>query len=104
VRQFLLKNLTYDSDSSKYEWQVNLEAILEHYDRINEKVGNTWTFEGPALFVRGENSGYIRDEDLHDILHLFPAARLETVKESGHWVHADNPEEFGRVVMDFLIE
>jgi len=104
VRQFLLKNLTYDSDTQKYEWQVNLDAIADQYDRINEKVGNTWTFEGPALFVRGEDSDYIRDEDLDDILHLFPVARLESVRDAGHWVHADNPEAFGRVVLDFLLE
>ena len=104
VRQFLLKNLIFDSDTQQYEWLVNLDTIIEQYDRINEGVGNTWTFEGPTLFVRGENSDYVRDEDLEDILHLFPAARLETVRDAGHWVHADNPEAFGRLVLDFLLE
>jgi esterase len=33
---------------------------------------------------------------------LFPAARFVTVKDAGHWLHADNPAGFRAVVDAFL--
>ena len=102
IRQFLMKNLAYDSESGRYSWMVNLDAVRREYDNINASIGNTWTFEGPTLFVRGENSNYIADEDMEQIRHLFPAARLETIPNAGHWIHADNPKDFSQVVLDFL--
>ena len=102
IRQFLMKNLAYDAESESYSWMVNLDVVREQYENINAAIGNTWTFEGPTLFLRGENSDYITDEDMEHILHLFPAARLETIPNAGHWIHADNPEAFSEVVLDFL--
>lgn len=102
VRQFLLKNLAYDSGT--YHWQMGLDAIFENYDKINEAVESRRTYEGPALFIRGENSGYIEDGDMDQIRRLFSHARLETVPGAGHWIHADAPDAFGKIVMDFLYE
>ena len=34
---------------------------------------------------------------------MFPAARLETIKDAGHWLHADQPEQFNKSVIDFLL-
>jgi esterase len=33
---------------------------------------------------------------------LFPAARFVSVKNAGHWVHADNPAGFLSIVEAFL--
>jgi pimeloyl-ACP methyl ester carboxylesterase len=100
VRQFLLKNLHYDGQT--YTWQMNLEAIIDHYDRINEAVTADEPYDGPALFVRGERSDYVADEDREPIRRLFPNAEFATVGGAGHWVHADAPEAFADVVVDFL--
>lgn len=102
VRQFLLKNLTYDQESERYAWQVNLEAITKHYGRLNEAVTAEAPYDGPALFVRGAQSDYVTDDDRDEIRRLFPRAEVATVPDAGHWVHADAPEAFARVVMDFL--
>lgn len=104
IRQFLLKNLSYDGDAGRYFWQMGLDEIASNYPNINEAVVSDRTYDGPTLFIRGGNSSYIEDEDMDEIRRLFPKARLETIPGAGHWIHADKPEEFAEVVVDFLFE
>ncbi len=104
VRQFLMKNLAYDKEQERYYWQMGLDAIVANYEHISGPVESERTYDGPTLFVRGEKSDYIQDEDLEDIRRLFPNARITIVAGAGHWVHAEQPDEFARVVVDFLLE
>ena len=103
VRQFLLKNLGLDADERRYYWQMNLDGIVRSYDALNEAVPPGRTFDGPARFVRGSASGYVTDDDLGAIRALFPQSDVVTL-DAGHWVHADAPEDFARVVTEFLEE
>ncbi|MFP4228064.1 MAG: alpha/beta fold hydrolase [Salinivenus sp.] len=101
IRQFLLKNLHYDG--TQYTWQMNLEAIRAHYDDILAPVQpNGQAYEGPALFVRGGESDYVRADDEPDIRSLFPNARIETIDGAGHWVHVDASDTLAEMVTDFL--
>lgn len=102
VRQFLLKNLTYEGDS--YTWRMNLDAIRAHYDDLTAAVTADTTFDGPTLFVRGEDSDYIKDADIEVIRMVFPNAELATVEGAGHWVHVDAPEALATLVTDFLTD
>lgn len=100
VRQFLLKNLTRDGD--EYAWKMNLDAIRASYENIIGAVDVDGVFEGPTLFVGGANSNYVSEDDLPGIRRLFPAAELVMLPGAGHWLHAEKPDEFSRIVMDFL--
>ncbi|WP_022835384.1 alpha/beta fold hydrolase [Salisaeta longa] len=102
IRQFLLKNLAYEDGT--YRWQMNLGAIRANYEAINAAITSGRTFDKPTLFVRGGRSDYVADADLPAIRGLFPHARLETIADAGHWVHADAPDAFARLVMDFLAD
>lgn len=102
TRQFLLKNLAHDPASGGYTWQMDLEAIYNGYDRLNEPIASDHTFDKPALFIRGERSDYVRDEDISGIKWLFPEAEVVTIPDAGHWVHADAPEPFAKAVLAFL--
>ena len=102
VQQFLLKNLTRDLNGS-YRWKFNLEALSANYDdEILAPVKVLNSFTGEVLFVRGENSKYIVNEDWDDIQKVFPNAILKTVQDSGHWVHAEQPEAFLHIVLTFI--
>lgn len=103
VRQFLLKNLAFDSSTRRYSWEMNLDVLEADYDRLNEAIWADAPFDGPTLFVRGERSDYITSGNESGILQLFPRARIESISDAGHWVHADAPEAFGKVVLDFLL-
>jgi pimeloyl-ACP methyl ester carboxylesterase len=104
IRQFLLKNLAYDTDTETYRWKMNLPVIAENYDRVIEAVTAEEPFDKPAVFIRGANSSYVQDDDMDQILHLFPQAELVTIDNAGHWVHADQPDDLADAVDAFLAE
>lgn len=101
VRQFLLKNLARE-DSGAFAWRINLDGIHRNYHEMLKRFTASGQFSKPTLFIRGANSGYVRDTDLVTITDIFPAAQLTTIPDTGHWVHAEAPQEFARVVMSFL--
>ncbi len=108
LRQFLLKNL-HKNDAGLYEWQLNLEVLLKNLDSLGDGLDpDQYPSEGfrqyPALFIRGENSAYISDRDVKAIKRLFPASNLVSILGAGHWLHAEQPEIFVKIVKKFLLE
>jgi pimeloyl-ACP methyl ester carboxylesterase len=101
TRQFLLKNVKRDQAGNFY-WQMNLVAIDANFDRLSEEISSQRSFDKATLFIRGERSDYIRDEDSISIRKLFPRAELCEIAGAGHWVHAEKPEAFLRKVREFL--
>ena len=100
TRGFLLQNLRFGGTPS---WRLNLEAIgtaLEGLAGWPEPEDGP--YPGPALFLAGGRSDYVRPEYREAIQALFPAARVMTLKDSGHWVHADDPEGFLAAVEAFI--
>ncbi|MDQ7080055.1 MAG: alpha/beta hydrolase, partial [Paracoccaceae bacterium] len=59
-------------------------------------------FDGPALFVTGQNSDYVRPEHRPRILELFPNAQFVEIPDAGHWLHAEQPRAFISAVQAFL--
>jgi pimeloyl-ACP methyl ester carboxylesterase len=100
VRAFLLQNLRLGTPPA---WRIGLAEIdaamadIEGWDGPADA-----TYSGRTMFVGGETSNYIRQDDRPTIRALFPGARFVTVKHAGHWVHADNPAGFLAVVEAFL--
>ena len=101
LRRFLLKNLGRDSNGG-YFWKIGLRDIAENYWRLREPVVGDAPFAKPTLFIRGGKSKYVRPEDEPLIREWFPASQIQTIEEAGHWIHADAPEEFLRLVLDFF--
>jgi pimeloyl-ACP methyl ester carboxylesterase len=101
LRRFLLKNLGRNPDGGFF-WKINLRDIATNYWRLREPVAGDAPFAGPTLFIRGGKSKYLQPEDEPLIREWFPAAQIQTIEEAGHWIHADQPEEFLRLVLDFL--
>jgi len=101
VAEFLLKNIT-TTPSGELRWRMNLKALYKNYQKILAAPEWEKSFDKPALFVRGENSDYIGPEDYRGIKKYFPKAEIVTVADAGHWVHADVPKVFERLVGDFL--
>ncbi len=99
--QFLLKNLYWDEED-KLAWRFHLNGIEKNDDGIGEALPDSYKYTGPALFMRGEKSGYITDADTVDIKKHFPAATIKTISNAGHWIHAENPDEFYQAAISFL--
>lgn len=101
VRQFLLKSL-YWKDNDSLGLRFNLDAIENNIEMVGEPLPDDYRFEGPAWFVRGKLSGYIKDDDLALIHRHFPQSKLIDIAGAGHWVHAENPKSFYREITDIL--
>jgi pimeloyl-ACP methyl ester carboxylesterase len=84
-------------------WRIGLREIVAALPDIE-----TWDassdaqYSGPTLFIAGAASDYIQPAHRPVIRALFPHARFVTLKNAGHWLHADNPSGFVAVVEAFL--
>lgn len=103
VRQFLLKNL-YRKEEGGFAWRFNLPLLTSNIENVGAEVKSDVKVEAPALFMRGEKSDYMLDEDWNGILNMFPNARLETIANAGHWIQADQPKSFVTALFKFLDE
>ena len=101
VRQLLLKNVERD-DAGEFRWKLDARAIYKNYDKINAAITAERPFGKPALFIKGERSPYVLESDNDGIRSIFPQARFVTIEGTGHWVHAEAPQIFAEVVVEFL--
>ncbi|MEL1243744.1 alpha/beta fold hydrolase [Flavobacterium sp. DGU11] len=101
TRQFLMKNL-YWKEPGQLAFRFNLPVFNEKIDAIGQALPDGSTFEGPALFLRGDKSAYIRDQDFTLIKTHFPNAEIKDIANSGHWLHAENPKQFMEETLLFL--
>lgn len=101
VVQFFLKSLTW-VEKGQLGWKFNLPVLVEQNENIGEALEGFAYFTNPTLFVRGENSNYITEDDIDTIEEIFPMAQYRTIDNAGHWLHAENPEQFFDEVLNFL--
>ncbi len=101
TRLFLLKNL-YWVEKGKLGLRVNLSALTTHIEEIGKALPEGAVYEGETLFLRGEKSDYILDGDEEAIKNAFAKAQLKTISNAGHWLHAENPKDFYKEVINFL--
>ncbi|GAB0490009.1 hypothetical protein MMPV_001238 [Pyropia vietnamensis] len=121
TRAFVLTNLRAVPGSSSggaptYAWRVNLPALAAARRELS---GWVWPppakatattspdaaatmYDGPTLFVRGTNSGYVDEaRDGPAIARAFPRSTIVAVR-GGHWLQADSPDDFCAVLNPFL--
>lgn len=103
VRQFILKNLVRD-ENGKFRWKFNLDALYQHYDKINIAIESARPFLHPVLLLSGEYSNYIQPEDEPEMKTLFPLMDHIPIPDAGHWIHADQPVKLKEVVLEFFGE
>ncbi len=101
VRLFLLKNL-YWKTKEQLALKLNLDALKANIENIGAALPEGKTFSGPSLFIKGEKSNYIEKTDELNIRQLFPKAIFVSIKDSGHWVHAENMKAFLQTVLKFV--
>lgn len=99
--QFLLKSLT--RAETGFAWKFNLPVLEEYYDVISDAIEFDYPIYTPTLFLRGDTSDYISEDDYALIETQFLNSSLQTVSNAGHWLHADNSAEFIQKVTQFLL-
>ena len=102
MRQFLLKNLYWRS-STELTFKFNLKVLSDQIKNVGQALYTNALFDRPTLFIAGQSSNYIKETDVELIESHFPDFEIVEIPNSGHWVHAENPDQFFDKVSRFLI-
>jgi esterase len=100
LRQFLLKSLRKTGDY--YQFQYNLSALFSNYMSIRGWISSETSFNKEVLFIKGSESDYILPQHQTKILRFFPNAKAKVINNTGHWLHAEKPKAFNRLVSEFF--
>lgn len=101
VMQFLLKNLFW-KEKGKLAWRMNVNVLEREMPVILGPLSEGEVMTS-TLFIRGELSNYVLDEDIDSIEEQFPDSDVITIANSGHWVHAEAPAEFLDALLSFAL-
>lgn len=101
-RQFILQNLILKE--GEYCWRTDLAIFQKAAPAIiafPNSEGLT-PFSGQSIFVVGEKSTHVKKQYYDKIETLFPRATIKILANSGHWLHAEQPDQFLAVVNSFI--
>lgn len=101
VVQFLMKGLTR-GENNEFEWRFNIPSLIKNYPLILDTFQFELPYFGNVLFIKGAKSDYINKQNLEDIKTYFPNYELITIEGAGHWLHAEKPNEFLDICLDYL--
>jgi esterase len=97
-RKFLTTNLER-REGGGWAWQIDLPAITAALGELERNpLAQGDHFAGPALFITGAKSGYVKPGDSDVVLGHFPSARFEVIAGSGHNPHIEARDAFVRAV------
>ena len=100
IRQFLLKSFQRTDDG--FDFIYDVENLHNNYHLIRGWPEHHNAYEQATLFIKGERSDYIDEKNLQPIMTLFPNAEVSTIKDTGHWLHAEKPKSFNQLVINFF--
>jgi esterase len=100
LRGFLLHNLVLGDAP---HWRLGLAEIAGAMeDLVGWPEREAASYPGAALFLRGALSSYVRESACGAIRQYFPAALIETIEGTGHWLHAEKPQAVVAALGRFL--
>jgi len=108
VRSFVAQNLV-PREGGGYKWRLGWAGILNSMHNFAAWPGCEEEGHHPKSatntisthIIRGSKSSYVLDKHLPLFHAQFPGALVHTV-DAGHWVHAENPKDFWRVLSSIL--
>ncbi|MBS2097131.1 alpha/beta fold hydrolase [Carboxylicivirga linearis] len=107
LRQFLLKNIDR-TKAGDYQWRLNLPVLKENLENIMDGFSDldpeAHHVALPSIFITGEKSGYVMDEDTLIIRKYFKDAEIVTIPNADHWLHAEQPELLVKTLAYFLLD
>jgi pimeloyl-ACP methyl ester carboxylesterase len=100
--QYLYSNLEDKADGS-VDWRFSKQAIMASV--VEGRAKDVWhelrSLTMPTLVIRGENSKELSSEVFQRMCVANPGVRGVQILNAGHWVHADQSQEFLRNILEF---
>jgi len=101
TRAFLLKNV-YWKEKGLLAYRFNLQSLTKNNEEVGKALPPYTTFTKKTLFLAGGESEYITKSEIPLLKKHFPEASIQTIPNVGHWLHAESPDIFYELVMNFL--
>lgn len=103
LSQFLFANLG-ENQFGQWDWRFSKSAIYQSVE--NSLKADFWSefkkCSVPTLLIRGSRSKELSRELFEEVLKVNPNIKGVEISNAGHWVHADQPQEFTDVLKDFV--
>jgi esterase len=103
LAEYLYANLM-ENEQKEAVWRFSETAIRESVaqGRAHERWEDIAAIKVPTLVIRGENSTDLPREIYSRMLTSNPLIEGIEIKDSGHWVHSDQPEQFIEALRTFF--
>ena len=113
LRAFVLTNF----DSRKNEWKIPIATMVQELEQIagfdltttsttpaleDSSSSTSSTYEGDVFIINGGQSRFVRHSYMDQIASYFPNHMLTTIRGSGHWVHAEAPDDLVALLKQYL--
>jgi esterase len=104
---FLMSNLQVSSTPPlrDSEWKFNLPMIVQSLENLLKfplPSPRSNSYEGPLLIVKASNSPFVLSKHLSDIKTIFSKYSVVSLKDCGHWMHAEKPEELANILSEYV--
>ncbi|PIA17125.1 Abhydrolase domain-containing protein C22H12.03 [Coemansia reversa NRRL 1564] len=104
IRQFLLTNMKKsqnDGTKGSYKSRIPLKLLGDSLTDVMNWEDSDKIYNGPTLFIGGKRSPYVKPTSYPAMKRYFPKYEISEL-DTGHWVHAEMPREFMKLVEDFI--
>ena len=105
---FLLSNLQPSSSSADcYVWKFDLNTISASLETLLDFPAplpsrNTDAYNGSLLLLKASKSAFVLSKHMSDIQAIFPNYSIVSVKDCGHWIHAEKPLEASEILSSYI--
>lgn len=102
VAGFLAQNLINRNDH--FDWRINLGVITAEMARLSafpEQLREL-RFARQVTVIAGADSAYVARRDGADFAPMFADVDVHVIEGAGHWVHADQPDQFVAIARQAL--
>jgi len=93
----------YKAPMKSADWPLNLWRFMTA-DQTNAVRSNLWRMDLPVFVVSGDSDRIVKVEDTFKVAERIPGHSIYLVPNCGHIAHEEQPEDYWRVVSDFILK
>lgn len=82
-------------------WKSNAPMMSKYMNQVAGEVPLS-VCKLPVLLIRGDNSEFTLEQDLHLFSDLYPNSQIITIRDASHWVFVDKPAQFVKEFATYL--
>lgn len=96
--------LNLQSTSNGFIWKRDILSFLEENKEVwlNLDINPHSLCQKPLTLVKGENSDFVKEEDIKEIKRIFPNSLIITLKNVGHFPHLEDFSQTEKLLQNLI--